>query len=75
METEYDFSQGERGAIDPKLPGKIRIAIWLDDEVLAWFREQVHLAGRCTQNLFCIRSKASIAIAIIIVKAKLDENW
>ncbi|MEG3974741.1 BrnA antitoxin family protein [Microcoleus sp. herbarium8] len=44
METEYDFSQGKRGAIDPTLPEKTRIAIWLDDEVLAWFREQVHLA-------------------------------
>ena len=42
--AEYDFSQGKRGAIDPTLPGKSRIAIWLDDEVLAWFREQVHLA-------------------------------
>jgi uncharacterized protein (DUF4415 family) len=45
METEYDFSQGKRGAIDPIPPGKTRITIRLDDEVLAWFREQVHLAG------------------------------
>jgi uncharacterized protein (DUF4415 family) len=43
METEYDFSQGKRRAIDPTLPGKTRIAIWLDDEVLAWFRDRVHL--------------------------------
>lgn len=45
MEAEYDFSQGKRGAIDPIPPGKTRITIQLDDEVLAWFREQVHLAG------------------------------
>jgi uncharacterized protein (DUF4415 family) len=45
MEAEYDFSQGKRGAIDPSPPGKTRITIRLDDEVLAWFREQVHLAG------------------------------
>jgi len=44
MEAEYDFSPGKRGAIDPTLPGKTRSAISLDDEVLAWFREQVHLA-------------------------------
>lgn len=25
METEYDLSQGKRGAIDPTLPGKTRI--------------------------------------------------
>jgi hypothetical protein len=45
MEPEYDFSQGKRGAIDPTPPGKTRITIRLDDEILAWFREQVHLAG------------------------------
>ncbi|NEQ25000.1 MAG: BrnA antitoxin family protein [Microcoleus sp. SIO2G3] len=45
MEAKYDFSQGKRGAIDPTLPGKTRITIRLDDEVLAWFREQVHVAG------------------------------
>lgn len=45
MEAEYDFSQGKRGAIDPTPSGKTRITIRLDDEVLAWFREQVHVAG------------------------------
>lgn len=45
MEAEYDFSQGKRGAIDPTPSGKTRITIRLDDEVLAWFREQVHSAG------------------------------
>ena len=45
MEAEYDFSQGKRGAINPTPPGKTRITIRLDDEVLAWFREQVHITG------------------------------
>ncbi len=45
MEAEYDFSQGKRGAIDPTPTGKTRITIRLDDEVLAWFREQAHVAG------------------------------
>lgn len=45
MEANYDFSQGKRGAIDPTPSGKTRITIRLDDDVLAWFREQVHLAG------------------------------
>lgn len=45
MDGEYDFSQGKRGAIDPVPTGKTRITIRLDDEVLAWFREQVHAAG------------------------------
>lgn len=45
MEAEYDFSQGKRGAITPTPSGKTRITIRLDDEVLAWFRDQVHAAG------------------------------
>ncbi len=45
MESEYDFSQGQRGAVEPTGVGKTRITIRLDDEVLAWFREQVHAAG------------------------------
>ncbi|MEH1911744.1 MAG: BrnA antitoxin family protein [Nostoc sp.] len=45
METEYDFSQGKREAIEPTPTGKTRITIRLDDEVLAWFRDQVHAAG------------------------------
>ena len=45
METEYDFSEGKRGALNPTPPGKTRITIRLDNEVLDWFREQVHLAG------------------------------
>ena len=45
MDAEYDFSRGKRGAIDPKPIGKTRITIRLDDDVLTWFREQVHVAG------------------------------
>ncbi len=45
MEAEYDFSQGKRGALDPIPPGKTRITIRLDNDVLEWFREQVHLSG------------------------------
>lgn len=45
MEAEYDFSQGKRGAIEPVEAGKTRITIRLDDDVLAWFRQQVHIAG------------------------------
>lgn len=45
MDAEYDFSQGKRGAIAPTPAGKTQITIQLDDEVLAWFRQQVHLQG------------------------------
>jgi uncharacterized protein (DUF4415 family) len=45
MKEEYDFSQGKRGAVDLTPPGKTRITIRLDDEVLQWFRDEVHAAG------------------------------
>ncbi|NJL51435.1 MAG: BrnA antitoxin family protein [Hydrococcus sp. SU_1_0] len=45
MNSEYDFSQGKRGAIEPIPPGKSRITIRLDDDVLAWFRAEVHERG------------------------------
>ncbi len=45
VEVEYDFSKGKRGAIDPIGTGKTRITIRIDDDVLDWFREQVHQAG------------------------------
>lgn len=45
MNFEYDFSQGSRGAVEPIPPGKSRITIRLDDDVLAWFRGKVHEKG------------------------------
>jgi uncharacterized protein (DUF4415 family) len=45
MKDEYDFSQGKRGAIDPLPPGKTRITIRLDDDVIVWFRTQAEQAG------------------------------
>ncbi len=45
MKKEYDFSQGKRGAVIPTPPGKTRITIRLDDEILEWFRNEVHKAG------------------------------
>jgi uncharacterized protein (DUF4415 family) len=45
MNSEYDFSQGSRGAVEQIPPGKSRITIRLDDDVLAWFRAEVHKKG------------------------------
>lgn len=44
MKKEYDFSQARRGAVIPT-SGKSRITIRVDDEVLDWFRGQVHGGG------------------------------
>lgn len=45
MRKEYDFSKGRRGPILPLAKGKTRITIRLDDDILAWFKEQVNRAG------------------------------
>ena len=45
MQDEYDFSQGTRGAVVPTPAGKTRITIRLDEDVLEWFRQEVHRAG------------------------------
>jgi uncharacterized protein (DUF4415 family) len=44
-EKKYDFSQARRGPVVPLAPGKTRITIRLDNEVLDWFRQKVHAAG------------------------------
>ena len=45
MKRKYDFSRGKRGAVIKIPPGKTRITIRLDDDLLQWFRDQVHDAG------------------------------
>jgi len=45
MKKEYDFRKGKRGAVIKTPPGKTRITIRIDDDILDWFRGQVHAAG------------------------------
>ena len=45
MRKEYDFSRARRGPVVPVPQGKTRITIRIDDDVLQWFKEQVHAAG------------------------------
>ena len=41
MKKEYDFSKGRRGPVLKVPPGKTRVTIRLDDDILDWFRQQV----------------------------------
>ena len=41
----YDFSQGKRGPVVPLPPGKERITIRLDTDILDYFRDLVERAG------------------------------
>ena len=45
MKKEYDFSTGKRGPVIKSPKGKTRITIRIDDDILEWFRQQVHSAG------------------------------
>lgn len=45
MKKEYDFGNGKRGPVIMTPKGKTRITIRIDDDILDWFRQQVHDAG------------------------------
>ena len=45
MKAEYDFTNSRRGALAPTGPGKTRITIRLDSDVIDWFKTQVNEAG------------------------------
>ena len=44
-ERERDFEEAKQGAVATPAPGKTRITIRIDTDVLDWFRQQVHDAG------------------------------
>jgi len=45
MKDEYDFSKAKRGPVIPLPPGKTRITIRLDEDVIDWFRQQTETQG------------------------------
>ncbi len=45
MRNEYDFSEAKREPVLAVPRGKTRITIRLDDDILQWFKAQVHAAG------------------------------
>ena len=45
MRKEYDFGKAKRGPAVAVSKGKTRITIRLDEDVVAWFKDQVHRAG------------------------------
>ena len=50
MRDEYDFSKGKRGAVIAS-PGKTRITIMLDDDIIEAFRTKAENAGSGYQTL------------------------
>jgi uncharacterized protein (DUF4415 family) len=45
MRKEYDFSKARRAPVMALAKGKTRITIRIDDDLLAWFKQQVNNAG------------------------------
>ena len=45
MKRNYDFSNARRGPVLPTPAGKTRITIRIDEDILQWFRDQVHAGG------------------------------
>jgi len=62
MRKEYDFSKGKRGAVLPS-PGKTRITIMLDDDLIAHFREVAEAEGTGYQTLINATLRACVAAA------------
>ncbi len=50
MRKEYDFSKGKRGAVIAS-PGKTRITIMLDDDVIEFFRAKAEARGTGYQTM------------------------
>jgi uncharacterized protein (DUF4415 family) len=49
MLGEYDFSKGKRGPVIPQ-KGKTRITIFIDTDILEWFRDEAEREGRGYQT-------------------------
>ena len=69
MRKEYDFSKGRRGAVLPS-PGKTRITIMLDDDILEHFRSRAEAAGLGYQTMI----NAALRDAIARAKGKGAED-
>jgi uncharacterized protein (DUF4415 family) len=70
MRDEYDFSKAKRGAVIPS-PGKTRITIMLDDDVIEHFRVQAEAAGIGYQTLINALLRKSLMNS---KKSKSDEK-
>ncbi len=49
MLKEYDFSKGKRGPVIAQ-KGKTRITIFIDSDILEWFRDEAEREGRGYQT-------------------------
>lgn len=62
MRKEYDFSKGKRGAVIDS-PGKTRITIMLDDDLIEYFRAKAEAQGTGYQTMINATLRATVAEA------------
>jgi len=62
VRNEYDFSKGKRGALVAS-PGKTRITIMLDDDLIEFFRNKAETQGTGYQTMINASLRASVADA------------
>jgi len=69
MRKEYDFSNGKRGAVIPS-PGKTRITIMLDDDVIEHFRKAAEAIGTGYQTMI----NSALRAAVVDAKDKTPKD-
>jgi uncharacterized protein (DUF4415 family) len=69
MRKEYDFSNGKRGAVIPS-PGKTRITIMLDDDVIEHFRKAAEATGTGYQTMI----NSTLRAAVVDAKNKTSKD-
>lgn len=67
MRKEYDFKGGKRGPVLPS-PGKTRITIMLDDDIIEYFRAQAEAQGAGYQTMI------NAALRAALPKAENQDN-
>jgi uncharacterized protein (DUF4415 family) len=60
VRKEYDFSKGKRGPVIAS-PGKTRITIMLDDDVIEFFRAKAEAQGTGYQTMINASLRATLA--------------
>jgi uncharacterized protein (DUF4415 family) len=60
VRKEYDFSQAKRGAVIPS-PGKTRITIMLDDDLIEFFRAKAEAQGTGYQTMINSTLRATVS--------------
>ncbi|WP_353740135.1 BrnA antitoxin family protein [Desulfonatronum thioautotrophicum] len=61
MRSEYDFGKAKRGPVIQS-PGKTRITIMLDDDVIEHFRQQAEIQGIGYQTMINAALRRAVAV-------------